>query len=777
MKKKPLNPKPPKTTELIVPAIEKKDYLLIFILCLGSFITYIITLCPTVYTGDSGEILSAITTLGIAHPTGFPLYIILGKLFTLILPFGDIAYRVNILSAGFAALSVGVIFITLRTLSNHRLPSAAAALCFAFSFTLWSHATVARVYTMAGFFIALLTWIILLWNANRGNKYLILFGIILGIGLGTHVMVILVVPVAIASVIVFKRQVFRKPIIISVILIVIFLAGLQYLYLPIAASNNPVVNWGNPHNLQNFLSYITQKDYSFKMAARDASGSSNVLREIARLFTWEFTPLGLVSLIGLIGYWKKYKKVFLLSSLVIIGNVLLMINYGNEKDLFTLYRYLFPSYIIIAIWIGYGINWLYVYFKRNSHFNQVAYPLLILFPITCFVANYHKNNRGKNFITYDYAYNVLTSTPESSLLLTTGDTVSGGLSYLQLLFNYRSDTILINRELITWDWHWQDIAKRYPNLVNQDMLSTPPKERLYRLIDANITRTPIYATFLILDRYKNIPHGIIYAILPKDSTPELTEIKKKNALLWKTYNKQGLLDKTIHKDYMVEEIVKAYSKAHNNLGSYYSSKGIVDEAIEEFKESLKYNPENFAGLFNLGRLYSKKGYDREAEIYLSKARAINPDFFSGNTTQSAAAISPTINADETNTVVSIIHKGINYGLKQEHDKAIKEFTQALAKGYQYPLVYINLGNAYMNKNMINEATASFEKAIALAPGTESSAAYLNLGAISANIKQDYPKAIKYLQKYIELNPDDKESEVIRNQINQMVHIILKQAEQ
>ena len=75
--------------------VEFKDYLLTAILFLISFVAYIKTLCPNVYEGDSGELLAAAATLGIAHPTGFPLYMLLSKLFIIILPFDNIAYKVK----------------------------------------------------------------------------------------------------------------------------------------------------------------------------------------------------------------------------------------------------------------------------------------------------------------------------------------------------------------------------------------------------------------------------------------------------------------------------------------------------------------------------------------------------------------------------------------------------------------------------------------------------------------------------------------------------------
>src|SRR3989339_281858 len=82
-----------------------------------SFAVYFITLCPTVYTGDSGGLITAAYTLGVPHSPGYPLYCLLGKLFTFV-PLGSIAFRVNLLSAFFAALACAVIYLLIFKIIN-----------------------------------------------------------------------------------------------------------------------------------------------------------------------------------------------------------------------------------------------------------------------------------------------------------------------------------------------------------------------------------------------------------------------------------------------------------------------------------------------------------------------------------------------------------------------------------------------------------------------------------------------------------------------------------
>src|SRR5271157_5090940 len=128
---------------------------------LTGFYVYVKTLCPTVYFGDSGELIAMIHTLGFPHPTGFPLYILLGKLFSFT-PLANIGFRINLLSAVFGALTPCFIFFCLLILAKYEtelplkiLPALFASLIFIFAYTPWSQAVAARIYTLNGFFCCL----------------------------------------------------------------------------------------------------------------------------------------------------------------------------------------------------------------------------------------------------------------------------------------------------------------------------------------------------------------------------------------------------------------------------------------------------------------------------------------------------------------------------------------------------------------------------------------------------------------------------------------------
>ena len=130
------------------------------------FILYLSTLCPTLYWRDAGEFQVVAYQLGIAHPAGSPFYVLVTKIFTF-LPFGSIAFKVNLASAFFGAVLISLIFLLINECLKCIFPShnnklwrvvsgALAASLYAVSDSLWQNSVVAEVYTLQNCFIVLI---------------------------------------------------------------------------------------------------------------------------------------------------------------------------------------------------------------------------------------------------------------------------------------------------------------------------------------------------------------------------------------------------------------------------------------------------------------------------------------------------------------------------------------------------------------------------------------------------------------------------------------------
>lgn len=185
---------------------------------------YAATLAPSVTFWDAGEFIAASKILGIPHPPGTPLFVLIGHVWGRLVPLADYAERLNLLSAVCAAAAAGAFFLvcheTLRRLAAELEPAprrliavggaVAATLMSAFSFTAWQNSNETEVYAFAVFTIALTCWLCHLWREARGTpraaNLLLLIVYLNGISVGAHLLALLAGPAVMMFVFVTLRQ-------------------------------------------------------------------------------------------------------------------------------------------------------------------------------------------------------------------------------------------------------------------------------------------------------------------------------------------------------------------------------------------------------------------------------------------------------------------------------------------------------------------------------------------------------------------------------------------
>jgi hypothetical protein len=173
---------------------------------------YLLTLAPTVTFWDAGEFIAAAKILGIPHPPGTPLFVMIAHVWAMLFPFGEYAVRTNLLSALLSAAGAGCFFLvvhqTLRPLTadldpqNGRLlrlgGGTAAAILGAYTFTNWQNSNETEVYAVATFTIAAMSWLVHVWRAHRGTpraqRILLLIIYLAGVSIGNHLLALLAGP-------------------------------------------------------------------------------------------------------------------------------------------------------------------------------------------------------------------------------------------------------------------------------------------------------------------------------------------------------------------------------------------------------------------------------------------------------------------------------------------------------------------------------------------------------------------------------------------------------
>jgi transmembrane protein TMEM260 (protein O-mannosyltransferase) len=173
---------------------------------------YLLTLAPTVTFWDAGEFIAAAKTLGIPHPPGTPLFVMIAHVWAMLFPIGEYAFRTNLLSALLSAAGAGFFFLiaheSIRAMAVDlagetarvlRIGGAtAAALLGAFTFTNWQNSNETEVYAVATFTIAAMSWLVHVWRRYRGTerapRVLLLIVYLGGISIGNHLLALLAGP-------------------------------------------------------------------------------------------------------------------------------------------------------------------------------------------------------------------------------------------------------------------------------------------------------------------------------------------------------------------------------------------------------------------------------------------------------------------------------------------------------------------------------------------------------------------------------------------------------
>jgi hypothetical protein len=163
---------------------------LVFLLGMG---LYVRTLAPGLLLGDSGEFQLLASTLGIAHNTGYPIYLLIGKLISW-LPFQTVAYKVNLLSALAGAVTLSEVYLLAKILTGRRLLSLVSPLVLGINAIFWWHAVIAEVYTPAAAFAGGVLLLVVLWGKTYQPGYLFSAGLVGGLSLGIHGLVPLAAP-------------------------------------------------------------------------------------------------------------------------------------------------------------------------------------------------------------------------------------------------------------------------------------------------------------------------------------------------------------------------------------------------------------------------------------------------------------------------------------------------------------------------------------------------------------------------------------------------------
>ncbi len=229
-----------------MPAVDRRELWYDLALGVPALAVYLATLAPGLYTLDSAELATGAHVLGIVHAPGYPVYLVLLKAWTLLVPVGEIAYRANLFSAVCAVGALVAFRRAMVALTGAPVAALAAAALLGVAAPFWSQALRAEVYTLHVLFLALILLLVVKWRADGGTGRLAALGLLLGLSLGNHMATVLLLPGL--GVLLWSGIGRARPPARAWLLMALGLAAgpLSYLYLPLRQAAHPPMDLAAP---------------------------------------------------------------------------------------------------------------------------------------------------------------------------------------------------------------------------------------------------------------------------------------------------------------------------------------------------------------------------------------------------------------------------------------------------------------------------------------------------------------------------------------------------
>ena len=497
----------------------RPSYLAAGLTALAVLALYVVTLAPTTAMWDASEYITAAYTLGIPHPPGNPLFVLLGRVASL-LPLGGVAYRVNLLAALCSALAAGIWFLVAeRVLAQwitvawvRRAGSVLAAVLSATAFTVWNQSVVnEKVYTVSLAFFAVVSWLTVLWcddpDGRRADRILVLIAYLIGLGYTNHPAGFLVGPAVATAVLVRRPRTVLRWRLVSSAALALVLGLTPFAFEPIRAAHHPALNEGEPTGcsdriavactfsettVRRLMANVNREQYGKpNLSERQAPFSAQIgMWWLYFKWQWLRDPRGTQSgvqgalavlflTLGIAGgvvHWRRDRASFWFFGPLVFTVTFALVYYMNfkygasqapelagverevrDRDYFYLW-----SFSAWSVWAALGLVavWRVVAEHAARTPRWAATAPILAFGLLPLIGNWRAASRAGEWATREWARDVLNSVEPYGILITGGDNDTFPLWYAQEVEGVRRDVTVAVTSLLNTDWYVRGLMRR-----------------------------------------------------------------------------------------------------------------------------------------------------------------------------------------------------------------------------------------------------------------------------------------------------------------------------
>jgi Tfp pilus assembly protein PilF len=646
------------------------------------FSVYLMTTCPSVYLGDSGELTAAAFTLGIPHNSGYPLYCLVGKLFCL-LPLGNIGFRMNLMSCFFSAAAVCLVVSFVLRLTYSRIAALTAGLALAFAPLLWNQATCAEVYSLHAFLVVLMITLLRWWDESREHYRLLLFVLVTGLSFGNHMQTVMLAPAVFFIILSEDRKALLDLKHFLYVTIFFVSALLIYIFLPLRTGAGAAMHWGNPDSLDRFIAHVTAQSHRSGYVLNMSIAEYFIRAKASiQMVIYQFNVLLGIAFWGWLKMRSRRWKIF---CVMVIVFDLFYTTFLNTISL-DVTPFGLSTVIVCAILIGFGVDYICRFIAGRKGVSPWAFltirTMCFLVPALFVAGNFRNCDQSQNYTAYEHAQNIFRTIGPGDILFLEGDNHLFPVLYGRLVESAREDVILFDRQGILYPAPYFGEA---PGLFygKWEALRVILEEKIIRNNDPGTVHYAVFdpESILVPWGYRLTPYGLLHRVVRE----EKSKIYRLNNL-WRYYTSESFGDLS-GKDFLNRQLI-----AHHclRLGQYLTMANDLEGGLRHVRDAAKIGYGDYGLHSMVGMFLADRGLFEEARIELEKAQE---------------------GAKEPGMAENI--RGHYYYKKGEYEKAAKAFQRAVTHRPDNVFYWKNLGHAlYMSGETLG-AEKAFGRSLAL----------------------------------------------------------------
>jgi len=575
-----------------------------------SFVVYLFFQAQGIFTGDSGDLVTAAALGGVPHPPGYPIYTLLGWLVSHV-PLFTVSWRIALLSSFPHAMTVALVYALIyRMTKGNILASIFGAITLLTNYLFFLYSTTPEVFALFDLFIVGVWYALIMWREEKHIGYFYAAFFIYGLSFSHHHLMIFLLP-AVAFFIWNHRHLFYRSTQVYTMSVFGALLGmlgfLPYLYIPIAARYDSIINWDRAVNISAFVRLVTRADYgtfvsggTFGQTMHERLLAIEAYGEFIRV-DWTWIGIGFV-ILGVI-VWLRNAKIWGMTWIIaVICMGPLFFFYAsfpivNRFALGTYERFLLPSYVFFALASGVGFSSLLTTIRSLTILRytpkkmaQIAFLVGVTFMIyplsiggmTAWRFWGLSSDRTAEYLGRD----ILSTATYGSTVLLGQDTPLFTTQYVRYVLGVRPDLAVIHSARLPLKDYQIVLKKHFPYLHFPSATQASFVSAFIRANSSSSTRVYSNTILPLESGWYWVSRGLLYEAVASTALPTVDDMYQKfsenEAVMHNP--RSGILARYSH--LMLSDVLDVYANAHIAIGKTLVKADKWEEARNEFSKAV-----------------------------------------------------------------------------------------------------------------------------------------------------------------------------------------------